>query len=123
MDNTFAPELELTDDERVNLAVVASMPGFQIMQRIFRSAIDTFSIAMINATVGSDEAQIYHQSAKVAAQLYTLFVARVNREVETYVKAPKPSDPPLADITDVLEMGGINYDDAQSFLDNQDIWN
>lgn len=106
MDSTFAPELVLRDEERVNLAIIQTQPGFRVIQKIFKSAIDTFTLAMINAPEDSDEALSKHRSAKVAAQLYTIFVNRVNQEVEVYVRAPRHTDKPI-DITEVLDMGAV----------------
>lgn len=102
-ENTFAPELILSESERADLAVVRSMPGFTVIQKIFRSSLDTFTLALLNAPEDSEEMKSRHRSAKVVAQLYTSFIDRVNQEVEVLVKTPRWSDPPL-DPTSVLDM-------------------
>lgn len=104
MTHSFAPELILDEHQRRELAITVSQPGFKVMQELFFSAVGTFTLAMINSPEDSQETLSKHRSAKVAAQLYSQFIARVNQEVEQYLKLPRATDKPV-DIAAILDMG------------------
>jgi hypothetical protein len=112
----FNPDLQLEHGERAVLAATAATPGFVIMHRIFRSEVDKFLIALINADPANSKEVVSRQLlAKAAAQFYQAVTTRINEEVMLYTHAPRADDKPI-DITEqVLDIGEV-----QSFLEGDD---
>jgi len=99
----FIPEVTLEYGERAELATIISHPGFKIIDKIMKSVVAKFGVAMLNAPEGSPEVYERHRSAKVAAQIYDGLINIINHEVQQYVGAPKASDKPV-DPTSILDM-------------------
>ena len=99
----FTPELDLDAQELADLASILPHPGMKVLQKIGRSCVDKFAVRMLNAD-NDDEVLLRHKYAKVAAQLLTAIVAKVNQEVNDYAARPRVTDPPL-DVTKNLDTG------------------
>lgn len=99
----FTPVLNLDAQELADLASILPHPGMKVLQKIGRSCVDQFAVSMINAEMDDDVLR-KHKYAKVAAQLLTAIVNRVNQEVQDYAARPRVDDPPL-DIAKDLDIG------------------
>lgn len=108
------PEFRLSHGERAQLAAIVPHPGFHIYQRLMRSEVDKFIVAMINANPAEpQEVLTKHLLAKSAAQFLEGVSHRVTEEVEQYTHAPRATDKPK-DITEgILDLG----DFAEQFAD------
>jgi hypothetical protein len=105
LSDSFAPDTTLNSRERQELAMIIAQPGFKVMQNLWKSCVSSFNLALINTPEDSTDLIVArHRSAKVAAQLYTLFVNRINEEVFNINNAPRPYDKPL-DISNDLDIG------------------
>lgn len=93
---TFNPELQLEPQEISELASIYGQPGFLVINKIYRLAVDSFVKELINAD-GANEKDVIarHNQAKTAAQLYTKWLQTVNHIVYQYthsVQSDKPID-------------------------------
>jgi hypothetical protein len=99
----FNPEIHLDSQELADLAGIVAHPGIKVLHKIARSCIDQFMVDCINQE--TDTAILSsHKSAKVAAQLFTSVVNRVNVEIHDYVHRVKDTDVP-EDVTKNLDLG------------------
>jgi len=111
----FQPELILTQQQVADLAGIMFHPGFKVFQLIGKSAVDQFTTSCLNQ---DDDKQILsaHKSAKVAAQLYTMWLVRMKQEVHDYSSAIKDKDK-IEDPTANLDMGVFaTLDDVEETL-------
>lgn len=113
----FEPVIELSPDEAGMLAAIMSHPGFKVIQKICKSTVDQFAVAMLNADE-ADEKRILslHRSAKVAAQLYTMQLNRMKNAVNDYIQS-QPSDKPI-DVAEALDIGAytrVGEEEEESF--------
>lgn len=114
----FAPELELEQGEVASLAAIMSHPGYKVIHKIFRSTVDRFTVAILNADSADDKQVLSRvRSAKVAAQIYTAFTNRANQEVADFMHQPRANDKPV-DVTENLDFG-----EASNFLEHYNIEN
>lgn len=106
----FNPELELQHNERGLLAQLLSMPGYQVMHKVFRAEVDKFFVALINADPAEAQQVLAKQiTAKAAAMFYTAITARLQREVAGYIESIPNTHEPVRDLTDAL----LDMDDQQ----------
>ena len=119
MDNRFNPDLQLEHNERGLLAQLLSMPGYQVMHKVFRSEVDKFFVALINADPAQANEVLAKQiTAKAAAQFYTAITERLQNEVVDYMAtAPRVAEV-MKDVTEDL----LDMDDRQIQL-NMDYLN
>jgi len=89
----FNPELELDRGEVSALAAIVSQPGFTVLQKIGKACVDQFVVKWINQEKPDDVIRAHHR-AKVAAQVFTALMQRIQYEVETYVQS-QPNDKPI----------------------------
>lgn len=101
----FQPELVLTQQQVADLAGIIFHPGFAVFQLIGKSAVDQFVTNCLNQE-DEDEILSAHKSAKVAAQLYTMWLTRMKNEVHDYSNTIKDKDK-IEDPTANLDMGGM----------------
>lgn len=100
MEHSFNPDLILDHGERAQLGQLTVMPGYKIMHRIFRSEVDKFFVALINADPAAPEQVVSKQlTAKAAAMFYEQVTSRINEEVMMYTNTPRPGAAPI-DITE-----------------------
>lgn len=82
MNNEFKPEVNLSEQERSELATLVAQPGFKVVLSILRSCVDTLAIKLLQTpSSNKDEVLAIHQEARVAGVLFELFVNHVNREI------------------------------------------
>jgi len=119
LDNRFNPDLQLEHNERGLLAQLLSMPGYQVMHKVFRSEVDKFFVALINADPAQANEVLAKQiTAKAAAQFYTAITERLQNEVVDYMAtAPRVAEV-MKDVTEDL----LDMDDRQIQL-NMDYLN
>jgi hypothetical protein len=110
----FAPDLQLGAEEVTQLAGIVFNPGFKVLQKIGKNAVDAFVLDWVNAKTDF-EVLSKHKSAQVAAQFYTLFINRINQEVTDYVGNEKLKEKPI-DAGENLDMGdwatGNDYEES-----------
>lgn len=110
MENRFNPDLMLDHNERGLLAQLLSMPGYEVMHKVFRSEVDKFFVALINADPANTNEVVAKQiTAKAAAQFYTAITGRLKNEVVDYVSSAPRLPEVIRDITDDL----LDFDDQQ----------
>jgi len=89
----FNPEIELDRGDVSALAAIVSQPGFAVLQKIGKACVDHFVVKWINQEKPEDVVRAHHR-AKVAAQFYTGFIARIVSEVDYYIQS-QPNDKPI----------------------------
>lgn len=111
MEHSFNPDLRLDHGDRALLGQLTVMPGYKIMHRIFRSEVDKFFVALINADPAEPEQVVSKQlTAKAAAMFYEQVTNRINEEVMQYTNAPRANATPVdmtEGILDLLSMASL----------------
>ncbi len=115
-EKAYFPEIELTQDDRAQLMQTISSPGQAVFNRIFKSVVDGYTTHLLNSPEGNrDVAYERLLMSKIAAQLFTALVKRINDEVETFRVVASQSNPqvPQDDTERILNIG----DPASTFED------
>jgi hypothetical protein len=107
---TYEPEISLSAQEIGYLSGLVYHPGFAFFQKIGKSTVDRFILAWLNQKTDADIIEA-HRSAKVAAQLYTMLINRINQEVTDYRDTVKENSKPV-DSGESLDMGEIAAEDV-----------
>ena len=118
-ERAYFPEIELTQDDRVQLMQTISSPGQAVFNRIFKSVVDGYTTHLLNSPEGNrDVAYERLLMSKIAAQLFTALVKRINDEVETFRVVASQANPqvPQDDTERILNIG----DPASTFEDLDD---
>jgi hypothetical protein len=102
MENRFEPELSLEHADRAAVAQTVATPGWKVINRILRSEVDKYLIALINVPASDDHAIVAaHKLSKAAAQVYTAAMSRISNEVQQFIaQSGMPTTP--VDITEGL---------------------
>lgn len=101
------PELQLDDTERAYLAMmVANIPAFGALTKIFEAEIEKFKVALINAQKPEDVIT-QHNLAKAASQFYVQVINRINQEIEIHHHTPKVNDQPVDATEGLLDLGDL----------------
>lgn len=109
-------DIELEIFEKARLAATVASGGFDPIKKILLSEVEKFSTDLLNADI-ANEAEIVakHRLAKAAAQICTMVVNRINREIEEYNYSVKDNDKPI-DITEgLLDLGETNTDGGDEY--------
>lgn len=118
-EKAYFPEIELTQDDRAQLMQTISSPGQAVFNRIFKSVVDGYTTHLLNSPEGNrDVAYERLLMSKIAAQLFTALVKRINDEVETFRVVASQANPqvPQDDTERILNIG----DPASTFEDLDD---
>jgi len=109
MDDKFAPELELSAQDVADLAGIVSHPGFKVFLKIGKSAVSQFDVELLNE---EEDARVLraHKYAKVAAKLFTMWIARISQEVGDFKTNLKYKDKPI-DSGEFLDLGEFTLPD------------
>jgi hypothetical protein len=108
MESSFNPELTLNHSDRGHLVQMAAMPGYAVMHQIFRSEIDKFIVALLNARPAEHQEVLAAQlMAKAAAQFYEGITDRINEEIVQYSGAVRVTDRPVDPTEGLLDIGYI----------------
>ena len=115
-ERAYFPEIELTQDDRVQLMQTISSPGQAVFNRIFKSVVDGYTTHLLNSPEGNrDVAYERLLMSKIAAQLFTALVKRINDEVETFRVVASQANPqvPQDDTERILNIGELasTFDD------------
>jgi hypothetical protein len=96
MDNfEFNPELELNQQELADLTGIYGQPGFKVLNKIHRNAVDWFIKQCINTDAADkDKVLSRHMQMQTAAKLYTLLLDNVNNIVVEHIQG-MPSTKPV----------------------------
>jgi hypothetical protein len=89
----FNPDIELDRGEVSALAAIVSQPGFAVLNKIGKACVDQFVVTWINQDKPDDVVRAHHR-AKVAAQVYTALMQRIQYEVDMYIQS-QPNDKPI----------------------------
>lgn len=122
MENRFEPEISLEHSDRAMVAQTVATPGWKIINRILRSEVDKYLIALINVDESDDKAIVAaHKLSKAAAQVYAASMARVNYEVQQFIAVSgTPAEP--VDITEgLIDLGPASSTLADLDFDNQSL--
>jgi hypothetical protein len=115
MENEFMPELALEPEEVANLASLRGHPGFPVLQKMLRSLVDKYAVAMINvAETDEKEVLAKHKMAKLAAQYYVSFVNSINNVTELYI-ATRPQTKPV-ESAEGIDLGEFTLDTEESLI-------
>ena len=115
-ERAYFPEIELTQDDRVQLMQTISSPGQAVFNRIFKSVVDGYTTHLLNSPEGNrDVAYERLLMSKIAAQLFTELVKRINDEIETCRVVASQGRPqvPQDDTEKILNIGELasTFDD------------
>ena len=104
----FEPELHLETQEKADLVGTMSTPGFKILNKIAKASCDKFIVSLLNTETENKEA-VYANflKAQVAAQLYTMFVNKLNEERAIYLSLPRAGDKPIDTTEGLLDIGDL----------------
>lgn len=110
----FNPEVNLSHDQRAQLAHTLATPGFVQVNAIMRAIVDRFVIDLINIDEDDDKAIIAkHKLSKAAAQVYQLVINRINAEVQQFMH--DSGTPSLIDPTEgIIDMGEVASEGNES---------
>ena len=109
MDNfEFNPELELNQQELADLTGIYGQPGFKVLNKIHRNAVDWFIKQCINTDAADkDKVLSRHMQMQTAAKLYTLLLDNVNNIVVEHIQGMPSTKPvegaPGLDFGDTME--------------------
>lgn len=110
MEFQFNPEVILEREEIAHLAALISQPGFKVIQKICRTGVDQFTVAMINTDQANKEEVIArHNEARAAARYYTWVINTINNSVTEYIHSTPNSKP--IDSAENLDIGDFASDD------------
>lgn len=107
-ENAYFPEIELTQDDRIQLMQTLSTPGQVVFNRIFKSVVDGYTTHLLNSPEGNrDVAYERLLMSKIAAQLFTSLVKHINDEIERYkiIAAQTGAQIPRDDTEGLLDIG------------------
>ncbi len=116
----FNPVVNLTHDQRGQVAHTIATPGFLLVNRIMRSEVDKFIIDLINVPEGDDVSVVAkHKLSKAAAQFYELVISRLNFEAGLFMRESSggvPSDPTEG----MIDLGEYSHgeDDQSGILED-----
>lgn len=115
----FNPDVHLEREEVAHLASLVSQPGFKILQKIFRSGVDQFTVAMMNADQANEKAVLArHNEARAAAKYYTWVIETINNSVVEYVHSGYDEKP--VDAGENLEIG--EFTNAEEFEEEEPLF-
>jgi hypothetical protein len=96
MNGEFEPDIDISGQERNDLAAVMTMPGFTVIWKLMKASVDQLGLNLMNTATGNnDQVLAKHRDWKVAGQFATILANLMNREKEIYVSRipnPKPVD-------------------------------
>lgn len=105
----FTPEVELSNEDRSQLAHTMATQGFAIINRIMRSEVDKFVVDLINVSEADAEMVVAkHRLSKAAAQYYQGIISRLNAESQQYLREAGAAAQPVIDPTEgLIDMGEV----------------
>ena len=81
-EKAYFPEIDLTQDERAQLMQTICTPGQAVFNKVFKSVVDGYTTHLLNSPEGNrDVAYERLLMSKIAAQLFTSLVERINHEI------------------------------------------
>lgn len=94
----FAPEIELSDTARTQIAQTITTPGFHYINLIMRTEVSKFAMDLVNSEEGDDKAVLAkHKLSRAAALFYARVISRINSEAQlgssNLAGEEVPSDP------------------------------
>ena len=96
MEDNFDPDIQLSGEERNDLASVMMMPGFRVILKLMKATVDNLGLNLMNTSTGQDDQVLAkHRDWKVAGQFFTILAALLSREKEIFISSipdPKPVD-------------------------------
>lgn len=122
MENRFEPEFSLEHSDRAMVAQTVASPGWKVINRILRSEVDKYLIALININESDDKAIVAaHKLSKAAAQVYTAAMARINHEVNQFIAVSGPPTEPVDMTEGLIDLGPASSTLADLDYDNQSL--
>jgi hypothetical protein len=99
----FNPEVNMSHDQRGQIAHTIASPGFVHINQIMRAEVDKFVIDLINVPEDNDAMVVAkHKLSKAAAQFYQLVINRLNSEANQFIRDASESSAPIVDPTEGL---------------------
>jgi hypothetical protein len=106
MESAFDPDIELSGEERNDLASTMAMPGFRVIWKLMKASVDHFGNNLMNVPTGDNRHVLAkHRDWKVAGQFATILATLMSREKEIYLSS-LPSPKPV-DSAEGLDMGEV----------------
>lgn len=120
MESRFEPEITLAHSDRAMVAQTVGTHGWKVIERIMRSVVDKYLVALINVDESDDKAIVAaHKLSKAAAQVYTDSMSRVHQEVQQYYAVAGVPTVPV-DVTEgLIDLGPASSTLADLDFDNQ----
>lgn len=111
-DKTFMPDFQPNAQECASLYEIYRQPGFQVLQRMFRSQVDMFAKAAMNLPLDAPDSVVaaHHRQAKAAVQFYSGVAEQIDVALNTYrfaVQPPMQPEDAVDDTEGVLDMDSI----------------
>lgn len=111
-DKTFMPDFQPNAQECASLHEIYRQPGFQVLQRMFRSQVDMFAKAAMNLPLDTPDSVVaaHHRQAKAAVQFYAGVAEQIDIALNTFrfqSQAPMQPEDAKDDTSEVLDLDDV----------------